>query len=420
MDKFIVEGGVRLKGTVAISGAKNASLALMPACLLAPGTFTLNNTPNNRDLWTMSRLLGSMGVQTDLQGDVLTLDASHLTSHEAPYDYVKQMRASIYVLGPLIARYGEARVSLPGGCNFGPRPVDLHLKGLEKLGAQIEVEGGYIIAKCPRLQGAHFHFDVSSVGASVNILMAAVLAKGHTTLTNVALEPEVMSVVHMLSLMGAIIEGTGTTTLEIDGVDELHAVEFATIPDRIEAATFLIGAAMTKGDVTLTNVEPEHLTAVIQKMEKAGCELEVGTSTIRVVMDDNPEPVDITARTYPGYPTDSQAQWAAFMLTSKGASTIKDTIYPTRFGYVPELQRLGADIETGDGYCIVKGGAHLSGATVMSSDLRASASLVMAALVAEGRTEILRVYHLDRGYEALEKKLGSLGAVIERETTEDF
>ncbi len=420
MDKFIVEGGVRLSGTVAISGAKNASLALMPACLLAPGAFTLTNTPNNRDLWTMSGLLGNMGVATALDGDVLTLDATHLTSREAPYEYVKQMRASIYVLGPLVARYGEARVSLPGGCNFGPRPVDLHLKGLERLGAKIDVEGGYIIATCDRLRGNHFHFDVSSVGASVNVIMAATLAAGETKLTNVALEPEVLSVIEMLVKMGARIEGAGTTTLHIQGVDALNAVEFATIPDRIEAATFLTAAAMTRGDVTLTRVAPEHLTGVLDRMEDTGCTLEIGADTIRVVMNDRPEAVDITATTYPGFPTDSQAQWAAYMLAAKGAARIKDTIYPTRFGYVPELQRLGADIETGEGYCVVKGGAKLTGATVMSSDLRASASLVMAALIAEGQTEILRVYHLDRGYEALEKKLGGLGALIRRVKTEEF
>lgn len=420
MDKFIVEGGARLAGTVDISGAKNASLALMPACLLAPGTFTFRNTPNNRDLWTMSRLLGSMGVEMHLDGDVLTLDGSRLTSYEAPYDYVKQMRASIYVLGPLVARYGSARVSLPGGCNFGPRPVDLHLKGLEKLGASIEVEGGYIIAKAHRLKGNHFHFDISSVGASVNIIMAAVLAKGHTTLTNVALEPEVTSVIDMLSAMGAKISGVGTTTLEIEGVDDLYNVDVSTIPDRIEAATFLIAAAMTKGDVTVRRVEPRHLTAVTQALEDAGCTLDVGADTIRIQLDRRPDAVDVTAAIYPGYPTDSQAQWAAFMLTSTGAARIKDTIYPTRFGYVPELQRLGADIETGEGYCVVKGGAKLTGATVMSSDLRASASLVMAALIAEGETEILRVYHLDRGYEALERKLEALGAVIRREKTEEF
>lgn len=415
-----MHGNTRLQGTVKISGAKNASLALMPACLLTSGTLTLTNTPNNRDLGTMSRLLNSMGVGMHLEGDVLSLDASNITSHEAPYEHVKQMRASIYVLGPLIARYGHARVSLPGGCNFGPRPVDLHLKGLEKLGATIELSGGYINASCPRLQGTHFHFDISSVGASVNILTAAVLAKGHTTLTNVAIEPEVTAVAHMLVKMGAKIDGIGTTTLEIEGVDELHPVTESTIPDRIEAATFMLAAAMTRGDVTLTNVEPAHLTAVTQSMEETGCSIQVDGSTMRVRLGDVPEAVDITAAIYPGFPTDTQAQWAAYMLTAKGASRIKDTIYPTRFGYVPELHRLGANIETGEGYCVVKGGAHLTGATVMSSDLRASVSLVMAGLVADGQTEILRVYHLDRGYEALEDKLGALGARIERRATEVY
>jgi UDP-N-acetylglucosamine 1-carboxyvinyltransferase len=420
MDKFIVHGNTRLQGTVAISGAKNASLALMPACLLTGGTLTLTNTPNNRDLGTMSRLLSSMGVGMHLDGDVLSLDASNVTSHEAPYEHVKQMRASIYVLGPLVARYGKARVSLPGGCNFGPRPVDLHLKGLEKLGATIELSEGYINASCQRLQGTHFHFDISSVGASVNILTAAVLAKGHTTLTNVAIEPEVTAVAHMLVRMGAKIDGIGTTTLEIDGVDELHPVTEATIPDRIEAATFMLAAAMTRGDVTLTNVEPSHLSAVTQSMEETGCSVQIDGSTMRVRLDHTPEAVDVTAAIYPGFPTDTQAQWAAYMLTAQGTSRIKDMIYPTRFGYVPELQRLGATIETGDGYCVVKGGAHLTGATVMSSDLRASVSLVMAGLVADGSTEILRVYHLDRGYEALEHKLGGLGAHIERHSTEVY
>lgn len=420
MDKFIVHGGVRLHGNVAISGAKNASLALMPACLLTSGTLTLTNTPNNRDLGTMSRLLTSMGVGMHLDGDVLTLDASRITSHEAPYEHVKQMRASIYVLGPLLARYGHARVSLPGGCNFGPRPVDLHLKGLEKLGAQIDVSGGYINASCPRLQGTHFHFDISSVGASVNILTAAVLAKGHTTLTNVAIEPEVTAVADMLVKMGAKIHGIGTTTLEIEGVDELHPTTQATIPDRIEAATFMLAAAMTRGDVTLTGVEPAHLTAVTQSMEESGCQIDVEGTSMRVRLDTTAEAVDITAAIYPGFPTDTQAQWAAYMLTAQGASRIKDTIYPTRFGYVPELHRLGAHIETGEGYCVVKGGARLTGATVMSSDLRASVSLVMAGLVAEGQTEILRVYHLDRGYEALEQKLGALGATIQRVPTENY
>jgi UDP-N-acetylglucosamine 1-carboxyvinyltransferase len=368
----------------------------------------------------MSRLLGSMGVGMELDGNTLTLDSSSITSFEAPYEHVKQMRASIYVLGPLVARYGEARVSLPGGCNFGPRPVDLHLKGLEKLGASIDVSGGYIIATCPRLQGTHFHFDISSVGATVNVLSAAVLAKGQTTLTNVAIEPEVTNLATMLVQMGAKISGIGTTTLEIEGVDELHPVTAATIPDRIEAATFMLAAAMTRGDVTLTNVEPEHLDAVTQKLIDTGASVDVEEDAIRVRMDTTPEAVDITASIYPGFPTDTQAQWAAYMLTANGASRIKDTIYPTRFGYVPELQRLGAHIETGEGYCVVKGDHKLTGATVMSSDLRASASLVMAGLVAEGSTEILRVYHLDRGYEQLEAKLSGLGAVIERHRTEEY
>ena len=420
MDKFIVRGGTRLQGSVAISGAKNASLALMPACLLTSGTLTLTNTPNNRDLGTMSRLLSSMGVGVTLDGHVLKLDASNITSHEAPYEHVKQMRASIYVLGPLVARFGNARVSLPGGCNFGPRPVDLHLKGLEKLGATIDLSGGYINASCDRLRGTHFHFDISSVGASVNILSAAVLARGRTTLTNVAIEPEVTAVANLLVKMGAKIDGIGTTTLEIDGVDELQPVTEATIPVRIEAATFMLAAAMTRGDVTLTNVDAAHLSAVTQSMEESGCSIEIDGTSMRVRMDAEAEAVDVTAAIYPGFPTDTQAQWAAYMLTAKGASRIKDTIYPTRFGYVPELHRLGADIETGEGYCVVKGGARLTGATVMSSDLRASVSLVMAGLVAEGQTEILRVYHLDRGYEGLEHKLGALGAHIERVRTEAY
>lgn len=422
MDKFSVIGGSRLQGSVTISGAKNASLALMPTCLLAPGIFHLHNTPNNRDVWTFSRLLGSMGVHAELNDNVLFLDSKNITSHEAPYDHVKKMRASIYVLGPLIARFGEAKVSLPGGCNFGPRPVDLHLKGLERLGAEIEVTGGYIIAKtkADRLKGAHFHFDVSSVGATVNILMAAVLATGHTTLTNVALEPEVTALARMLTKMGAKIDGIGTTTLEIEGVEDLKAVDETTIPDRIEAATYLIAAAATKGDVLLKNVNPYHLTAVIQALEDSGAELDITGETIRIVMNEAPTPVDVTTAPYPGYPTDSQAQWTAYMTASTGASQVTDTVYPTRFGYVSELARLGANINTDEGSCLIKGGAELTGATVMSSDLRASASLVIAAMMAKGESEILRVYHIDRGYEGIVKKLGNLGATIARLQTDEF
>jgi len=421
MDKFIIEGGTRLQGHVKISGAKNASLAIMPACLLAPGNFYLSNTPNNRDVWTFSRLLGSLGVHAELNDNTLHLDSTNITSFEAPYEHVTKMRASIYVLGPLLARYGQAKVSLPGGCNFGPRPVDLHLKGMEKLGAEITLEGGYINARAPkgRLQGARFHFDISSVGASVNVIMAAVLANGQTTLTNAALEPEVTSLARMLNKMGAKIEGIGTTTLEIQGVEELKAVNEETIPDRIEAATFALAAAMTRGNVTLDNVNPYHLTSVIQKLEESGATIDVTGESMQVSMDDDPEPVDITTATYPGFPTDTQAQWAAYMLRAKGSARVTDMIYPTRFGYVPELHRLGASIEGGDAYCIVKGGHKLTGATVMSSDLRASASLVMAALIAEGTTEVLRVYHIDRGYESIEHKFNSLGASIRRERTQE-
>ena len=420
MDKFVIDGGTKLGGSVTISGAKNASLALMPTCLLAPGIFHLHNTPNNRDVWTFSRLLGSMGVHAELNNNELFLDSTGVSTFEAPYDHVKKMRASIYVLGPLVARFGQAKVSLPGGCNFGPRPVDLHLKGLEKLGAKIDVEGGYIIAKTDRLQGARFHFDVTSVGATVNIMLAATLAKGQTTLSNVALEPEVTALARMLQKMGAKIEGIGTTTLEIEGVDELKAVDETTIPDRIEAATYLIAAAATKGDVTLNNANPYHLAAVIQALEDSGASLDVSGDTIRITMDADPEPVDIATAPYPGYPTDAQAQWAAYMMASKGAATITDHIYPTRFGYVPELMRLGADIETQEGSIVVRGGKKLTGATVMSADLRASASLVIAALMASGRSEILRVYHIDRGYESIEKRLTALGASITREQTEEF
>lgn len=420
MDKFIVEGGVRLSGTVRISGAKNAALAIIPAVLLQPGVYRFHNTPNIRDIWTITRLLGAMGIHSELNKNELFIDSTNINSYEAPYQHVKQMRASINVLGPLIARYGRARVSLPGGCAFGPRPVDLHLRGLEKLGANIDIENGYINAQTEGLKGARFHFDVSSVGATENVLSAAVLAKGSTILTNAALEPEVTALAKLLVKMGAKIEGIGTTTLEIEGVDALKSVEDDIIPDRIEAATFLIGAAMTRGKVQLDGVNPYHLTAVIAKLEESGCTLDVTGNTIMIEMNDAPQPVDITTAPYPGFPTDAQAQWVAYMMTAPGASRVTDMIYPTRFHHVPELHRLGAKVDVHENTALIQGGHPLSGATVMSSDLRASASLILAALVAEGRSEILRVYHLDRGYEALEDKLRNLGASITRVKTDEY
>lgn len=422
MDKFIIEGGHRLDGTIRISGAKNGALALMPATLLAGGIYTFQNTPNLRDVWTMSRLLGSMGVHCELNGTELFVDSNNITSQEAPYEHVKKMRASFYVLGPLVSRFGYAKVSLPGGCAWGPRPVDLHIKGLQKLGAEIELDNGYVIAKSKRLEGARFHFDICSVGATGNVLMAATLAKGTSLLTNAAVEPEITTLARMLVAMGAKIDGIGTHQLEIEGVDELKPVDWINIPDRIEAATYLIAGAMTKGKVELTNVNPYHISAVIAKLEESGCQIDVNGNDVLLEMNDAPKPVDITTNVYPGIPTDIQAQWMSYMLcTPEGSqSKIVETIYADRFKHVPELTRLGADVEVIDSTAIIHGGKPLRAATVMSSDLRASASLVLAALVAEGRTEVLRIYHLDRGYENLENKLNAIGAHIRRVHTEEF
>ncbi len=421
MEKFVVEGGARLQGQVRISGAKNASLALMPATLLAPGTYRLTNTPNLRDVRTMAQLLGEMGVDCQLHPDgTCIIDSRTVTSFEAPYEQVKKMRASFYVLGPLLARYGYARVSLPGGCAWGPRPVDLHLKGLEKLGADIRLERGYVVAKASKLRGTHIHLDVPSVGATGNLLMAAVLAEGTTVITNAAVEPEIQSLAEMLVAMGAHIEGIGTPTLRIEGVSELHPADVTTIPDRIEAGTFLVAAAMTRGTVQLVDVDPSLLTAVLAKLEEAGCQLETGTDTITITMEDAPRPTDITTAPYPGFPTDMQAQWTAFMTLAPGTSRITDTIFHDRFKHVPELVRLGADIQVVDNTAIVNGGTPLMGAKVMSTDLRASAALILAALVAENTSEILRIYHIDRGYERIEEKLQALGARIQRVATDEF
>ncbi|MDT3739434.1 MAG: UDP-N-acetylglucosamine 1-carboxyvinyltransferase [Candidatus Kapabacteria bacterium] len=418
MDKFVIQGGTKLQGTVNVSGAKNGSLALMPATLLAPGTYHLGNTPNLRDVWTMSRLMGSLGAFCELNDNHLFIDTREITHFEAPYEHVKKMRASFYVLGPLVARYGIAKVSLPGGCAWGPRPVDLHLKGLEKLGAEIELEQGYVIAKSAKLHGGKVHFDISSVGATGNVLMAATLAKGSTLITNAALEPEITALARMLVKMGAKINGIGTSELEIEGVDSLRPVDEETIPDRIEAATFLIAAAMTQGKIELRKTNPYHLTSVIAKLEESGAEIDVNSDTITLEMNQPPIPTDIITAVYSGIPTDIQAQWTAYMLMAEGNSKITDNVYRDRFKHVPELIRLGADIDIIDNAAIVKGGKALKGAQVMSSDLRGSACLVLAAMAAEGNTELFRVYHLDRGYEDLEKKLNTLGANIKRVKTD--
>jgi UDP-N-acetylglucosamine 1-carboxyvinyltransferase len=420
LDKFIIRGGKRLSGRVKISGAKNATLALMPAALLAGGTYRLKDTPVLRDVATMSALLRTMGVKVEAHDGVLTLETSGVHRFEAPYEHVKKMRASVYVLGPLLARYGRAKVSLPGGCAWGPRPVNLHIEGLRKLGATIELDKGYIIAHADRLQGARIHFDVSSVGATGNIMMAAVLARGSTVIQNAAIEPEITALAQFLVAMGAKIQGVGTNRLEIEGVDVLHAADADTIPDRIEAGTFLVAAAITRGEVTLERINPEHLTAVITRLEDAGCAVVTTPTSLTIKAPEELRGVDVTAAIYPGFPTDMQAQWTALMAVAKGTSVVTDSIYLDRFKHVPELIRLGAEIELKENAAIVRGSSRLTGAKVMSTDLRASASLILAGLVAEGMTEVLRVYHIDRGYEAIEQKLRAIGADIERVSGEEF
>lgn len=420
MDKFIIRGGNRLRGTVSISGAKNASLALMPAALLADGVSRLENTPRLRDITTMSTLLEKIGVTVRHPGTTIELDTRDIRSYEAPYDLVKKMRASFYVLGPLLGRFGYAKVSYPGGCAWGPRPVDLHLKAMQALGAEIHIDAGYVIAKAGRLRGADITFDISSVGATGNALMAAVLAQGTTVIRNAATEPEITQLVRFLTNMGARIDGIGGNCLTIEGVDALHAADDTNIPDRIEAGTYLAAAAATGGEVTLEHVDPSHLTAVLSKFRDAGCTIESADDRITLRAPDRLEAIDVTTAIHPGFPTDMQAQWMALMAVARGSSVITDTVYHDRFNHVPELQRLGAHIDVTGNAAMVRGADALTGATVMSTDLRASASLLIAGLVAQGSTEVLRVYHIDRGYEAIELKLRDLGADIQRVDSEEY
>ncbi len=421
MDKFVINGGKVLTGEVSVSGAKNSVLALMPAVLLNNGKNVISNVPEVNDIFTMMKLLSQLGVKASFENHVMELDSTNITSQTAPYEHVKKMRASVYVLGPLLAKYGYSKVSMPGGCAWGPRPIDLHLEAMKKLGAEIELEKGYIIAKTKRLHGARINFDISSVGATGNALMAAVLAKGSTQISNAAVEPEITQLVEYLISMGARIEGAGTSVLEIEGVDELNSAKTENIPDRIEAGTLLIAAAITKGKITLKNAFPNHLSAVLQKLEDSNVKVNINNKLIEVDSSDiDVKNTDVTTAIYPGFPTDMQAQWTAFMALADGTSTITDTIYLDRFKHVPELRRLGADIEILNNSAVVKGVKKLTGAKVMSTDLRASASLVLAGLAAEGSTEVLRIYHLDRGYQRIEEKLQSLGADIRRVKTEEY
>lgn len=415
MDKFVITGGNIIKGNVNVSGAKNATLALMPAAILAEGKYTFNNTPRLNDVYTMIKLLNTLGIKTEFNDFTLKMDTTGINSYIAPYEHVKKMRASVYVLGPLLAKFGKAKVSLPGGCAWGPRPINLHLEGLRKMGAEITLEEGYIIAHTKKLTGCRLTFDVSSVGATGNLLMAAVLAKGVTEINNAAIEPEITNLAKMLVQMGAKIEGINTSTLVIQGVDELKATEIDTIPDRIEAGTLLIAAAMTGGEIKLEGVNSSLLEAVLVKLEDSGCSITRGENFIELkAPSGKPAPTDVSTSIFPGFPTDMQAQWTAYMSIADGVSTIVDNIYLDRFKHVPELDRLGANIDVRENRAVVKGVNKLKAAKVMSTDLRASASLVLAGLAAEGHTEVLRVYHLDRGYQKIEEKLKSLGAVIER------
>ena len=414
MDKLVVNGAKELSGSVEISGAKNAVLPLMAATLLTEGEHTINRVPDLKDTRTFLNLLEMLGAKsTHINGD-LVVDSSNINSTEAPYDLVKTMRASFYVMGPLLGRFGEARVSLPGGCAWGPRPVDYHLKGFEKLGAEIILEKGYIIAQAKKLKGAQIHFDIPSVGATANILMASVLAEGKTQITNAAIEPHIVQLCEVLNEMGAHIEGVGSNILIVNGVEKLSPMNVETIPDMIEAGTFLIAGA-TLGNITLKKVDPTHLNIVIRKLEQAGCELVVNDNSITVNKCDKLQPVDMTTDVHPGFPTDLQAQWVALMSVANGSSHVTDTIYHDRFAHVPELTRLGADISLNKNMALIRGPKKLKGAQVMSTDIRASASLLIGALIAEGQSEISRIYHIDRGYEKIEEKFKLLGADIRRE-----
>lgn len=416
MDKIIIEGGKPLKGTVKISGAKNAALPIIAACLLTGGCHRLHNVPHLKDIQTIKSIMSKLGVVFRDDNNTLEVNSDNLRSHEAPYDLVKTMRASILLLGPLLARYGRAKISLPGGCAIGERPVNLHLKALVSMGVDIRLDHGYIIAQVDRLKGANIFFDTPTVTGTENIMIAAVKASGQTVLRNAAKEPEIQDLANMLKSMGADIEGDGTDTIVIHGVDDLRPTQHTIIPDRIEAGTFMIAAAITKGDIKIQGCRLEHVGALIEKLEPAGAGIQVSDDTIFVKGPDIIKSVDIKTMPFPGFPTDLQAQFMALMCIAKGRSLIRETVFENRFIHVSELKRMGADIEIDGSQALIKGKDYLLSAPVMATDLRASASLILAGLVAkDGRTEVNRIYHLDRGYEAIEKKFVNLGATIWRE-----
>ncbi len=415
MDRFEVVGGIPLKGTVKCSGAKNATLPLMAAAVLADGVTIINGVPDLEDIRTMAMVLRVIGADVKYEDGQITIDASHCNYCEAPYELVRKMRASFYVLGPLLARHGEARVSMPGGCALGPRPVDLHIKAMEKLGCIVEIDAGYVVAKVDQMRGAKIHFDVSSVGVTGNVLMAAQGADGITVIENAACEPDIVDLANMLNAMGAHIKGAGTGRITIEGPTKLNPVEWTVIPDRIEAGTLLIATAATKGNVTVENCRSDHIEILLDKLIETGVGIEISENSVKIdATGIRSKSVDLTTEIYPGFPTDLQAPWSVLMSIAEGDSAVTDTIYPDRFTHIPELMRLGAQIRKKLNTSFIRGVEKLKGASIMCSDIRAGAAIVIAALVAEGESDILRIYHIDRGYEKFEDKLNQLGGEIRR------
>lgn len=426
MDKFVIDGGKPLQGEIKISGSKNAALPLMAAALLADGKTTLHNIPALHDILTFNNVMRVTGarVEFDATAETLTIDPDTVYYPESPYDLVRKMRASFYMLGALLGRSGYARVSLPGGCAWGPRPVDLHIEGMKAFGAEISLEEGYVVARTPNnsdgLPGGSYHLSPSSVGATVNLLLATVKGNAKAEIKNAAKEPDVVQLCRFLTQMGAKIEGIGTSTLRVQGVPQLKGVSFSNAPDRIETGTFMIlGAMHPESRLTLTHTDPEDLGFFPDWFLKTGAKIETEGTTMRIIPPEVIQPVSVITEIYPGFPTDLQAQWATLMTQAEGESQVTDTIYPDRFSYVPELARLGAQVKVRNNSAIIKGKTPLSGTSIMSTDLRASVSLVMAALCAKGRSEVLRVYHLDRGYARLEAKLNKAGAAITRVSGDD-
>lgn len=414
MDQIIIHGGRRLAGAVRISGAKNAALPILASTILGGGECVLSNMPSVVDVLTMGKLLRMLGISVVQEGEHTVAHAQSIASTEAPYDLVRTMRASVLVLGPLVARMGEAKVSLPGGCAIGSRPVNFHLAGLEKMGASVEIEHGYIKATARRLRGSRIYFDIPSVTGTENLMMAAVLAEGTTVLENTAKEPEIADLADFLVKRGARIAGAGTDMITIEGVTELHGADHDVIPDRIEAGTYLVAGAITGGEVSVERCRPEHLEPLLVKLRESGAELAEEGGRVRLKMNGRLKGTNVRTSPHPGFPTDMQAQFVALMAVAEGTSVVTETIFESRFMHVEELRRMGGDIRVEGNRVLITGKERLTGAPVMASDLRASAGLIVAGLAAEGTTEVSRVYHLDRGYERLEEKLNSLGASIER------